>query len=212
MNKQHGTICFFRPGQTIVLREIWHGKVWSARPYIVVEDTSELTVLCLPACTVIKYPITREGKRVKAENRLHSDWVFSDDQFDCCTLRLAIPGAGYSVLVFWDMPGMKHRSFYINLEDPLYRTAMGFNYLDQWLDAIVKPDLSAWHWKDEDELEEAITLGLISKERAAALYADGEKVARWIKSGNSPFNGWEKWRPDPAWQVPVLPEGWDKVY
>jgi hypothetical protein len=28
-------------------------------------------------------------------------------------------------------------------------------------------------------------------------------------SGKSIFNSWEKWRPDPAWKVPVLPEGWD---
>jgi predicted RNA-binding protein associated with RNAse of E/G family len=97
------------------------------------------------------------------------------------------------------------------LEDPLHCTALGFDFLDQFLDIIVKPDLSGWHWKDEDELAEAVELGLISKERAAAMRAEGEKVALWIQSGKSPFNGWEKWRPDPAWKAPVLPEGWDKI-
>jgi hypothetical protein len=137
----------FRPGQTIVLREIWRGRIWSARPVIVVQDTPELMAFFMPAA--FKYPTTSEGKRVKAKNRLHSDWVLSDGQTPYYSLRLTIPGAGYSVLLFWDMPDIKHHSFYINLEEPLTRTALGFDYLDQWLDVIVKPDLSAWHWKDE---------------------------------------------------------------
>jgi uncharacterized protein len=201
----------FQPGQTILLREIWRGKVWSARPLIVVQDKPELIALCMPHETNCKYPRTREGGRVKAKNRLHSDWILKDDPNPFYTLRLTIPGAGYSVVIFWDMPGMKHHSFYINMEEPLTRTATGYNLLDQWLDAIVKPDLSSWHWKDEDELAEAVDSGLISKAKAAAMYAEGEKVARWVQSGNSPFNGWEKWRPDPSWKAPALPEGWDRV-
>ncbi len=106
---------------------------------------------------------------------------------------------------------MKFHDWYINLEEPLRRTAMGFEYLDQFLDVIVKPDLSGWRWKDEDELEEAIALGLISRGKASAMRVEGEKVAVWIQSGKSPFNGWEKWRPDPSWKAPVLPDGWDKI-
>jgi len=32
-----------------------------------------------------------------------------------------------------------------------------------------------------------------------------------LQSGKSVFNGWEKWRPDPAWTVSVLEDGWDVV-
>jgi predicted RNA-binding protein associated with RNAse of E/G family len=106
---------------------------------------------------------------------------------------------------------MVQYSWYVNLEEPLRRTAQGFDYLDQFLDVIVKPDLSGWHWKDEDELEEAVSLGLVSKEKAAVMYIEGDRVVAWLQSGKSPFSGWEKWRPDPSWQVPVLPEGWDKI-
>ncbi len=124
---------------------------------------------------------------------------------------MTIPGAKYSVLIFWDLPDMRQSSWYINLEDPLRHTAFGFDFLDQFLDVIVKPDLSCWRWKDGDELQEAITLGLISVERAAAMRKEGEKVVAYLQSGKSPFNGWENWRPDPSWQVPVLPVGWDKI-
>jgi len=82
---------------------------------------------------------------------------------------------------------------------------------DNFLDVIVEPDLSAWHWKDEDEFAEAIELGIISPEKAQAIRADGERAANWIKSGNSPFNGWENWRPDPAWNASALPDGWDVI-
>jgi uncharacterized protein len=202
---------YFSPGQTIVLREIWQGRVWSARPVIIVQDKPELRALYMPSGTIWKQPVNLEGKRVTAGNRARAEWKLKEDKWNPCSLRLMIPGANYSVLLFWNYPEMSHEIWYINIEDPLCYTALGFDYLDQFLDAIVKPDLSSWCWKDEDELAEAVELGLISKQRAAALYAEGEKVANWIQSGNSPFNGWENWRPDPSWQIPVLLDGWDKA-
>jgi predicted RNA-binding protein associated with RNAse of E/G family len=83
--------------------------------------------------------------------------------------------------------------------------------MDQILDLIVEPDLKQWHWKDEDELKEAIELGIISTEKARSLYAKGTEVRDMILSGKSIFNGWEHWRPDPAWKIPVLPDGWDEI-
>ena len=203
---------FFTFGQIIVLREIWQSKVWSARPAILVQDTPEMLALYAPPGTMYRHPKTLKGERVKPRNRLWSDWILKDEKWtDYHLLRLTIPDSNYSVLVFWDAPDMRFHDWYINLEEPLRRTAMGFEYLDQFLDVIVKPDLSGWRWKDEDELEEAIALGLVSRGKASAMRAEGEKVAAWIQSGNSPFNGWEKWRPDLSWAIPVLPEGWDKI-
>jgi predicted RNA-binding protein associated with RNAse of E/G family len=202
---------YFHPGQIILLREIWRGKVWSARPEIVIQDKPDLLALYLAPGTIWKQPAALDGERTKPQNRLRSEWILKEDKWNCHRLRLTIPGAGYSVLVFWDMPDIKHRSWYINMEDPLLRTVRGFDYLDQFLDVIVKPDLSSWRWKDEDELAEAVACGLTPPERAAYLRAEGERVVKWIQSGKSPFNGWQKWRPDPSWKVPVLPEGWDRL-
>ena len=109
---------------------------------------------------------------------------------------------------FWLEKHSKLRSWYINLEDPLRRTSIGLDFMDQILDIIVEPDLSNWYWKDEDEFQEAQELGLISPERAREMRADGERV---VESGKSVFNGWEHWKPDPAWKIPTLPEGWEKV-
>jgi predicted RNA-binding protein associated with RNAse of E/G family len=203
---------FFQPGQTILLREIWRGKVLEARPEIIVQDSPELMALYLAPGTIFKQAFNKNGKEATLQNIAASDWTLKNVTWgNLHKLRLTIPGAGYSVLLFWKHWDMSHQLWYINMESSLRRTSMGFDSTDRFLDIIIEPDLSSWHWKDEEELAGAIALGLSSKEKAAAMHVEGEKVARWIQSGKSLFNGWEKWRPDPAWQVPVLPAGWDKV-
>ena len=38
----------------------------------------------------------------------------------------------------------------------------------------------------------------------------GSAVVEQIESWASPFrDGWENWRPDPQWPVPLLPRDWD---
>ena len=202
----------FSFGQTIVIRDVFQGRVLRASPNIVVRDSPELIVLYSPVNNIAKYPLTSEGERTKPRHRMDLAWVLTDRQWNKFSmLRMSIPGSVYSVICFWGYPDIKHDAWYINMEDPLRRTSMGFDMLDQFLDIIIKPDLSSWFWKDEDEFTEAIELGIVPKDKAAALRKEGKRVANWIQSGNSPFNGWEKWSPDPAWQVPVLPDGWDKV-
>ena len=204
----------FKPGQTILLREIWQNRVWSARPGIVVQDTPELMVFYIPAGTGTnwKRAVALDGTPATIENRLWSGWLLEDVEllgFDL--LRMTIPGANYSVLIFWNTEDGAQQRWYINLEKPLQRTALGFDYIDQLLDIIATPDLTSWHWEDEDELKQAISLGFISSARADSLRSEGEKVIAWLQSGKSPFNGWEKWRSDPSWAVPVLPKGWDTI-
>ena len=68
---------------------------------------------------------------------------------------------------------------------------------------IVRPD-GSYRWKDEDELEQAAAVGLL--EPAAVR----EEAARVLREWPFP-TGWEDWRPDPAWPIPQLPDGWDRV-
>lgn len=201
------------PGQHTLVRELWRGRVWSARPEIVVCDTPDMVGLFIPAGTVWQQPRTLDGKRVRPTERETGAWLLHDAIWEPGTngrLRLAIPGKPYSVLIFWNGDGSQ-RSWYINLEEPLRPTAHGFDYIDLLLDAIVEPDLKNWRWKDEDEVDEAVAIGLMSREQARELYAEGERVVKMLQSGRSPFTGWERWRPDPSWTVPVLPDGWETL-
>lgn len=140
------------------------------------------------------------------------DWQLGDDVWTGQGwLRLVTPGEGHGVLLFWRESGELHM-WYVNLERPLQRTSRGFDYMDLLLDMVVAPDRSSWHLKDEDELETALSAGLISPEEAAAVRAEAEKVARVIEADGSPFcDGWERWRPDPSWPIPELVPGWEVV-
>ena len=158
-----------------------------------------------------KMPRSESGEKVSPADRERQGWVLHDSKWlDISLLRLSIPGERYSVLIFRDPQGVQLR-WYINLEEPLERTPLGFDFHDSILDVILTPDLSGWRWEDEDELEDAVSAGIMSEEEAADLYTEGERAVDFLRSGKSPFNGWEKWRPDPSWPLPVLPAEWDTI-
>jgi len=201
----------FKPGQTVLVREIWQGKVWTARPMVLVQDTKEMVGLYWVPGTPWKAAKSRQGGYISAFDRKLLNWELHDVILEGGgTLRLSVPGAKYSVLIFRNT-GDTIRNWYINLEDPLTRTNKGFDYTDKILDIIVEPDLKTWHWKDEDEFQEARDLGLISHKEARAFRSEGKKALKLLQSGRSIFNGWEHWKPDPSWKVPVLPDGWDII-
>jgi len=197
----------FHPGQPIVLRQLWRGKVWEARPEIVVQDTPELRAFYKVTGTVWK----DADPDIKPANRNHQVWSFKNVVWTFGgTLRLSVPGKAYSVIRMNNLDRSIY-GWYINLEQPLRRTSIGFDYEDEILDIFISPDLSSWHWLDEDELTEAVDTGLMSSEKVAALYKDGEEALVLLQSGKSIFNEWGKWRPDPEWSIPTLPEDWDVI-
>ena len=116
-------------------------------------------------------------------------------------VALARPGRAHSIYIFWREGTFEH--WYVNFEEPLRRTPVGFDTFDHKLDLIVMPD-GAYRWKDEDEFEQAAALGLLDADAVRA------EAARVLEEWPFP-TGWEDWRPDPAWPVPQLPDGWDRV-
>lgn len=191
-----------RRGEVVALREIWKGRVWNARPWIVVHDRPEQLAFFIPQGTPTKVP---EGSGIPRDS-----WSLRDGRFGHDALRLAEPGAAHSILLFWRDGSF--RNWYVNLERPLERSPLGFDYLDQELDIVVEPDRS-WRFIDEDEFEEAQRLGVIGAEEAAAVHAEAERVVARIESWSPPFSeGWENWLPDPDWPRPELPQGWETVH
>ncbi len=202
---------YFKPGQTVLVREIWQGRVWTARSMILIQDTPELIALYWAPGTLWKRARSHQGGEVAVIDCKQGNWELNDSILEGGgTLRLSIPGAFYSVLLFRNTDGTINR-WYINLENPLTRTNKGFDYLDQFLDIIVAPDLKTWHWKDEDEFQEAQDLGLILPKEVKMLSEEGLKALELLQSDKSVFNGWEYWKPNPSWKIPALPEGWDII-
>ncbi|MBI3913922.1 MAG: DUF402 domain-containing protein [Chloroflexi bacterium] len=100
----------------------------------------------------------------------------------------------------------------VDLIQPMRRTSIGFDYLDQILDIIISADRSEWHWKDKDELQAAQLNGVISPQQARELYAEGERAIESMRANQPPFDReWEKWTPDSTWKIPDLPPGWNFI-
>lgn len=197
----------FEPGEAVALREIWHGRVWGARPATVVDERPHQTTLVIPAGIRWMAPF-HDGRRLKIQQE---EFELLEVPYDeAHVLSFSWPDTRYAVLLFF-RPDWSTWNWYVNLEDPLRRTHVGFDTLDHELDVIVGFD-GSWRWKDEDELAEAIRRGVIAADEEPRLRADGERAVRRILDREPPFDrDWSEWRPDPSWPVPVLPEGWDAV-
>jgi len=198
----------FRAGDPVVIREVWHGRVFEARPTIVVHDDLAQTMFLLPGSVRCGIPIGDDGRELRLPDR---PWRLEvRPRGDRPILSFAWPDTPYSVLL-WTAED-RRRVWYVNLQDPLVRTPIGFDTVDHVLDVVIELDRSSWRWKDEEELAEAVRDGLFSEAEAADFHLWGERAVERVLAGEPPFDrDWEDWRPDPGWPVPELPDGWDTV-
>jgi uncharacterized protein DUF402 len=197
-------------GDSVLWRGIVDGRVRWALPHTFVEETPAHVAVYIrpgvvgmrPRLAFIHYPEQlRTGRWEIQEHRWRSNHV----------LRLTPPGAAHSVDLYWSEGSFRFRGWYVNLQEPLRSTPLGYDTRDHALDIWVEPDRT-WRWKDEDHLEEIVRLGVYSTEQATRIRAEGERVLRCIEAWDSPFcDGWEQWRPSPRWSLPTLPDGWNVV-
>jgi hypothetical protein len=198
------------PGDSVVLREIWFGRVWEARPAIVVRDDPEMRMFYVPPGNRVQVAVDLEGRPLRLPR---GDWRLKETRWhNWHVLSFVFPDMPYAVLAFVGAETDQFLGWYVNLEDPPRASPFGFDTTDHVLDVLIPPDRSSWRWKDEDELEKAVAAGLFSAEDAARFRVEGEHAARSVIERTPPFDErWEDWRPDPSWPLPELPEGWDRV-
>jgi hypothetical protein len=190
-------------GDPVLWRAVSFGHVRLAFAHRFVADREDVVALWLAAGT----PGMRfTGASIKDVLDLDSnDWSLGEVTWmPPSVLKLWRPGRAHSVWLFLD--GEELLYWYVNLEEPWRRTALGFDTRDHALDIVVDPD-GAWRWKDEDHLEQATANGRFTREQALAIRAEGERV---IIERPWP-TGWEDWVAPADWQPPALPEGWDGV-
>jgi Protein of unknown function (DUF402) len=187
----------WQPGDVVALREIWKGRVWKARAARVVEDAPERVVLWFARGGQTMIP---DGSGIPRD-----EWTLGPGRFRSSALKIARPGAWHSILHF-HRDGSWAESWYVNLERPLRRSRVGFDYLDLELDLLAWPG-GRWELLDEDEFEESQRLGVTAAAEAAEVRLEAARVVEtW------PFpTGWEGWEPEPGWEPPLLPAGWDAV-
>jgi hypothetical protein len=184
----------------IVWRETWRGRVWRAVACRLVEERADgLLVLWHPEGTPAEIPVDDAGRRLRIPGG--ADWRLQRELSVGESLGLVRLGSRWSLWHEWRDGRFSH--WYVNFERDQRRTPVGIDLVDEKLDFVVSPD-GGVRWKDEDELVEAARCGYLDE---ADVRAEAAKVL-----DDPPWpTGWEGWRPDPAWNVPTLPEGWDVV-
>ncbi|MFI8851404.1 DUF402 domain-containing protein [Streptomyces sp. 891-h] len=183
------------------------------RPVTVVSDTAELLAAWMAPGTPCVKPELADGTPLHREplatRYTRPRTVAFTHWSGMGVLKLAREGEPWSVWLFWD-PGWQFRNFYVNLEEPLLRWPGGVDSEDHFLDIEVRPD-GSWRWLDEDEFAQAQRVGLLDAVQADRIRTAGLRAVEAVRAWGSPFaDGWERWRPDPAWPVPGLPDDWDR--
>ena len=111
----------------------------------------------------------------------------------------------WSVWLFWD-DDWAFDGWYVNLEAVHRREGRDLFSCDHVLDVWIDADGDV-QMKDEDELEAAVEQGLFTAAERREIREDASTALHTFRSGGFPFNEpWRDWRPEPAWERPVLPE------
>jgi hypothetical protein len=192
-------------GDVVALRHLHAGRPSHVWPTVVVEDSRDLVALYLASGSPTLRRSNLDGspldRSLPYEERIGIPWRLATGAWfgsSCLQLqRVCEPRSWWRWL---DGSG-----WYVNLQDRLRRTRIGFDTSDHVLDLVVAPD-GSWRWKDEDEFEAACRVGRFTRKEAAAVRRAGEVAVAAIEARIWPFDSeWSEWQPNPNWTVPKLP-------
>ena len=189
----------------MLFRFVRYGKVRAAMPHVFVGEADGVVALHLPVGARGKWADWNDATPIRGQ--AERDWRLRDHVWHSRrVLRLPRRHAAHSLDLHWDGATDAFAGWYVNLQEPLRAAPLGFDTDDLVLDIWIKAD-GSWQWKDDDELAEAVRFGRFTPSQAAEIRAEGRRVL-----AERPWpTGWESWRPDPAWAMPVLPPNWDAV-
>ena len=183
-------------------REVWRGKTWEGLIVFVVDDAPDLLVY-LPEGSPFGFP---EGDWPGGRHPWHGRGGWEGHG----VLMLQRPGESYAVWHFWHGRGT-FNGWYLNLQEPFRRTAVGYDTQDLELDIWVSVD-GSWSFKDADLMEERIADGRFTREQVTEIFAEGDRIAAMLDAGERWWaEAWSRWEPPAGWIAPPLPEGWDVV-
>jgi hypothetical protein len=201
-------------------------------PYIVLEDTEEVVALYLPEGTKLwrwnildqrlrePRPTTGDSVRLLFPGKAYAvDAFFETGAGPAPHVRYFFLGAHPPAYPAPAIPAAQNAAasttpghlygWKVDLITPFRRTALGFDVSDEVLDIVVRPDRS-YVWKDEDQMERLVELGIYAEPQVRELRAAGDEVVGLIQDARPPYDDeWTSWRPPPELAfIPEAPEGW----
>jgi hypothetical protein len=185
----------WRPGDTVIRREVRSdGWAWLA-PVTVVLDAPDLLATYLAEGTPFVF---RPGLD-------DHPWAGRGAWQGHGVLMLHRPREAHAVWVFWEGPERELACWYLNLQEPFRRTALGFDTQDLELDIVVDPD-GSWRRKDEELLELRLREGRFTEAQLVEIRAEGARIEAELAAGRRWWDPrWARWEPDPAWPMPTPP-------
>ena len=193
------------PGDPIALRQVWQGRPLFAVACVVLADEPGLLVTYLPE----RAPFGAV-RGWPAPDGIHP-WAHRAHWEGHGTLMLRRPGDRYSIWVFWHGEGREFECWYVNLEEPHRRSAIGIDTLDHELD-LWSEDGATWHLKDEEGVKECVADGRFDEHEAERIWADAAAFqAEYARGGPWWDLGWAEWEPPRDSDPPRLPDGWQLV-
>jgi len=157
----------WKPGDTVVWREIFNDRIWHAHTAVAVKDSLEETSLVfLPGSEGMGPKGWVDGKNIGTR-----PWEFMDEPWKLKnyswhtfhTLFVLKPQKYYTTVFYWNAISNRFLHYYINFQTPFTRSRYGIDTRDLELDLIVYPDFS-YEWKDREEYQKGIQSGVIFPE------------------------------------------------
>jgi len=154
---------------------------------------------------------TVPGFRHQPVRRLLDGWAVVPEWSRSHVLLVMDPNGKHATSLFSNATTGAPEFWYVDLIGPVARRGACLDFLEHGLDVVIELDLRRWKFKDADELEWNVTNGVYNRAEADALYAEGEAAVAELIRSRARFEQWLAWTPDPSWEPPQMPAGWDAV-
>lgn len=204
----------FAVGSTMIRRDVWFKKVWSALPWRVLHDDGvSLTAAMWPGSSGYApepWVSWLETGDAAIRERVFPDlasgrWNLSPWTWrSTIVIRQVVRERWFAVSAFFDAADHSFTRWYVDFERPPVRTRNGIDTRDLFLDLIIEPDYS-WHWKDEHEFAEAISARLLSDDEVDSVTQARRQALELVERRALLRGRWQDWRLDETWLPPTAP-------
>jgi predicted RNA-binding protein associated with RNAse of E/G family len=203
-------------GATAIVRGVFSGLPWYEQAVRVLEsEASSVTAARWPGAATREISFYAQSLRTgdhalreaAREARARGDWELVDSAWRWTgVVERVVSGCWFSVSRMFDADGAL-LCWYVNFQRPPVWRSGGWDTSDLALDLVVDPD-GTWQWKDEDEYAHHRRLGMITGAEHAAVQAAREEAVALVEARVGMFaaGALQRWRPDPAWATPSLPD------
>ncbi|WP_170305255.1 DUF402 domain-containing protein [Kitasatospora viridis] len=207
----------FAAGDTAIRRDVHMGRVWTAMPQRVLDDTGAVLTLAYWPGIVGLAPITWIAAHRTGDNAMRARgltdlaggrWQLAPYYWEHTELlSYFLTGEHFSVHCFQSAGTHQPLRWYVNFELPFVRRrGLGIDTLDLCLDLLATPDLGSWWWKDEQEYAQVRRLGMVDDALDRQVATARSRALALLEDRAGPFaRGWPRWSPDPDWPLPELP-------